>query len=246
MEIEPDVIVVGGGIAGLIAALEAARAGASVELHESHGSVGGRAGTRSVAGFRFNQGAHAFYLKGAFGQALDRLQVNVTGAAPNFQSALAVVGERMELIPFSPTAIARTGLLDDRERQAMASSIRALLGDVAPEPGESVARFLDRIGAVGTVRAVLEALVRLTTYCHAPERFDAVAAVRQVQLGFKGVIYVDNGWSALVDALCRAAGAAGVDIRTASAAALVEPAGDGVVTRFYDGGARRSQTVVLA
>ncbi len=149
-------------------------------------------------------------------------------------------------MPFSPGAIARTDLLDDDGRRAMSRSMEALAGKIAPDSGESVAHFLSRISANETVRAVLEVLVRLTTYCHAPENLDASAAIAQVRLGFKGVLYVDDGWGTLVEGLHRAAGALGVQIRTSSTVSAVDPASDGITVRFADGHTRNARTGVLA
>ena len=51
--------IVGGGIAGLIAAVRLARAGAQVSVFESAGAMGGRARTRQADGYFLNQGPHA-------------------------------------------------------------------------------------------------------------------------------------------------------------------------------------------
>ncbi|MDZ7886622.1 MAG: NAD(P)-binding protein [Mycobacterium sp.] len=54
------VTVIGGGLAGLTAAISCAEQGASVALHEAHSTVGGRA--RSTPGpYIANDGTHAFY-----------------------------------------------------------------------------------------------------------------------------------------------------------------------------------------
>jgi phytoene dehydrogenase-like protein len=55
--------VIGGGLAGLTAALTAAEAGARVTLYEAHGSLGGRARTAD-APYRTNEGPHALYHRG--------------------------------------------------------------------------------------------------------------------------------------------------------------------------------------
>ncbi|MFF3503608.1 NAD(P)-binding protein [Streptomyces sp. NPDC003247] len=52
--------VVGGGLAGLTAAVAAAEAGVRVTLHEAHHSLGGRART-APAPYRTNEGPHALY-----------------------------------------------------------------------------------------------------------------------------------------------------------------------------------------
>ncbi len=59
----PTITVVGGGIAGLVAAITAAEQGAAVELHEARPHLGGRA--RSSSGsFTANWGPHALYRDG--------------------------------------------------------------------------------------------------------------------------------------------------------------------------------------
>src|SRR4051794_3657409 len=59
------ITIVGGGIAGLVAAILGAEAGREVVLYEAHGALGGRA--RSTTGpFVANLGPHAIYADGTF------------------------------------------------------------------------------------------------------------------------------------------------------------------------------------
>ena len=59
------VTIVGGGIAGLTAAISCAEGGADVRLLEAHEHLGGRA--RSDAGpYKANLGPHVIYKDGAF------------------------------------------------------------------------------------------------------------------------------------------------------------------------------------
>ncbi|MFC8271435.1 NAD(P)-binding protein [Streptomyces sp. NPDC057271] len=57
------ITVVGGGFAGLTAAITAAESGAAVTLHEAHHTLGGRARTADGP-YRTNEGPHALYRKG--------------------------------------------------------------------------------------------------------------------------------------------------------------------------------------
>src|SRR3954466_12468077 len=77
-----DVIVVGGGLAGLAAASYVARAGRTVTLFDKSGSLGGRAESQERAGFIVNLGAHALYEKSAAIQVLKELGVKYTGGSP--------------------------------------------------------------------------------------------------------------------------------------------------------------------
>ncbi|UXY28351.1 NAD(P)-binding protein [Streptomyces sp. HUAS TT20] len=54
------ITVVGGGLAGLTAAITAAEAGAKVTVHEAHHTLGGRART-TEGPYRTNEGPHALY-----------------------------------------------------------------------------------------------------------------------------------------------------------------------------------------
>src|SRR5207245_9530293 len=66
------------------------------------------------------------------------------------------------------------------------------------------------------VRQTMEALLRLATYCNEPDRMSAAAALGQLRRALRGVIYVDEGWQKIVDALHSSAVAAGVNFVTSS------------------------------
>ncbi|RFU86880.1 FAD-dependent oxidoreductase [Streptomyces triticagri] len=55
------ITVIGGGFAGLTAAVTAAEAGARVTLYESHHTLGGRGRTSQAGPYRTNEGPHALY-----------------------------------------------------------------------------------------------------------------------------------------------------------------------------------------
>ncbi|HEY1081952.1 MAG TPA: FAD-dependent oxidoreductase [Prosthecobacter sp.] len=62
MKISPDydIAILGGGLAGLTAALYAARAGHAVAVFEKGPHAGGRATTQETDGYYFNQGLTPF------------------------------------------------------------------------------------------------------------------------------------------------------------------------------------------
>ncbi|QLG50349.1 NAD(P)/FAD-dependent oxidoreductase [Natrinema halophilum] len=57
----PDVIIVGGGLAGLVAARHLAGGGADVTLYERRGTVGGRVRTVERDGYRFDRGFQVLF-----------------------------------------------------------------------------------------------------------------------------------------------------------------------------------------
>jgi phytoene dehydrogenase-like protein len=79
---DTDVAVVGGGLAGLAAALYLSRAGLRVALHEKSRHLGGRARTRTIERFCFNLGPHALYCAGQGAAVLHNLEVRVGGNRP--------------------------------------------------------------------------------------------------------------------------------------------------------------------
>ncbi|WP_206505151.1 FAD-dependent oxidoreductase [Streptomyces chrestomyceticus] len=58
-----DITVIGGGTAGLVAAIACAEAGAAVTLHEAHSSLGGR-GRATAPPYVAHEGPHVFYCDG--------------------------------------------------------------------------------------------------------------------------------------------------------------------------------------
>ena len=78
-----NVIVVGGGLAGLTAACYLARGGVAVTLFEKAAELGGRAATQDYDGYRFNRGIHALYSGGAISEVLsDAIAWQPPGAPP--------------------------------------------------------------------------------------------------------------------------------------------------------------------
>ena len=57
------ITIIGGGLAGLTAAVACAEAGAEVVVHEAHATLGGRART-AAAPWLAHEGPHIFYADG--------------------------------------------------------------------------------------------------------------------------------------------------------------------------------------
>ena len=79
---QTDVVVIGGGMAGLTAACYLARAGADVTLFEKAPNLGGRAASQDFDGFRFNRGIHALYTGGATSRVLQELGITYGHGSP--------------------------------------------------------------------------------------------------------------------------------------------------------------------
>src|SRR6266566_4884796 len=86
-----NVVIVGGGIAGLAASIYLARGGRTVTVFEKRQYLGGRAVTHLRHGYRFNLGPHAFYRGGEGSTVLAELGIPVRGGVPK-KSGLALYG----------------------------------------------------------------------------------------------------------------------------------------------------------
>lgn len=208
-----DVVVVGAGLAGLAAASYVARSGHRVRLVEGSGQAGGRATTTERDGYRFNQGAHALYRGGEAMQVLGELGVVPTGAQPSKRAAMLLDGE-MHVAPAGPLSLARTRLLGWRDKAELAKVLGRLPGIDTGRLGErSVAGWLDDHVGRPRVRAVVESVVRLASYTNCPDLLSAQVGLRQVQMALgEGVLYLDRGWSQLVDPLVAGLADSGVEV----------------------------------
>jgi phytoene dehydrogenase-like protein len=106
---QSDVVVIGGGLAGLAAASYLARAGRRVTLFEKSANVGGRAISQERNGFHFNLGAHALQMDSQATKVLDELGVPYTGGKPG--KIWAVCDGNLDTLPTGPMSLLRTGLL---------------------------------------------------------------------------------------------------------------------------------------
>jgi phytoene dehydrogenase-like protein len=241
-----DVIVIGAGLAGLVAAQQATRSGARVLVLDGQ-PPGGRARTDERDGYLFNRGPHALYLGGHAQRVLESFGVDIAGGPPD-ANVFGSRGGEIAPLPAGALALATSKLLGFRGKLAIGS----LLSRLAKIPAQdlaavSVRGWLDTLKIPPDAEALLLSLVRVTTYANAPDDLSAEVAVGQMQhaLG-RGVRYLHGGWQSMIDQLSR-----GLDIERASVSA-VEPAvrsrlGVTVHLAGTDGdSARAARSVVIA
>src|SRR5438552_5575422 len=120
-------IVVGGGIAGLTAAVALAQKGCAVAVYDQSKHFGGRAATQHQDGFSLNLGPHALYRNGPFYKALRGWQIPFSGNVPRLTSdAFLIAMGRKHLFPTDGMRLFRTGALSIAEKFAAAKTLQIL------------------------------------------------------------------------------------------------------------------------
>jgi phytoene dehydrogenase-like protein len=245
---DADVLVVGGGLAGLSAAALVARAGRSVIVLEQSGHFGGRASTHVRDEIHWNLGPHALYCAGHAFRLFKDLGIPFTGRFPNPGNGLLVNDDAAFPIPAGIRSFIATRLLTVREKWQLARFLMRLTKlDARQFEGVSLRDWLDQAIGSGNLALLLGALFRVSTYCDDLERLSAGVALNQLKLALTGnVWYLNGGWQTLVDGLRNQAAAHGADFRTATRAKAVRSRGDGVSVELASGGELRARAAVLA
>jgi phytoene dehydrogenase-like protein len=241
-----DIAVIGGGLAGLTAAIYAARGGGSVILLEKGAAAGGRATTHVKEGYYFNQGPHALYRGGEAAQILEELGVRYSGGQPVGTGSWALRNGRRFSLPRTPESIATSELLSEESRVEALALLARLMSDfdTAAISRITVSDWLDQNIRHADTRALFKALLRLSTYCDAQEIQSAGSALRQFIMGAKGVDYLDDGWQTLVDELHRAAIASGVLILTRSSVQAIGVGEKVAQVALADGTVHRARSAI--
>ena len=243
-----DVAVVGGGIAGLVAAARAAATGARVVLLDGH-PAGGRARSAVREGFTLNQGPHGLYDHGALRQALDDLGVAVAGGPPAVGGGSLWSGGRCHRLPGGFVGLLRTSVVGPAAKVQLGRLLgEAARLDPAPWASTTFEGWMDHRGLGEDARRLVRMLVRIATYADAPDQLSADAAIAQLQLSLRGVTYVDGGWQSLVDGLVATGRRLGVEHCTGAGAAVraVEAVDGGWRVATTDGVVRAGAVVLAA
>lgn len=241
-----EVIVVGGGIAGLTAAAFAARAGAKVRLWEGAPELGGRARTREQKGFLFNHGPHALYLKSAGKRALDALGIDPPGKRPQLANAFLVRDGQLHAAPAGLGDLAKTSAFSAADKIAFGVAFAQVSGGFKGRPGETLAAALKRLSSSLPAQAGVKAFARVSSYSNAPDIVAADAIFDQIRAANGGVRYLDGGWGAMVASLAAKARSLGVTIETGARAGRIARDGAGWRAVRADGESRLAAAVVLA
>jgi phytoene dehydrogenase-like protein len=163
---------------------------------------------------------------GPFMAVLKRWGLEPPGRQPLAAQAHALLGDHLHPFPAGPGQLARTPLLRPVSRWRFGRFMTRLPRlDAARLAGRSVTDWFDDEDLPPDVRALILALVRVTSYGNAPDLMDAGAALLQLRAGLQGVRYLDGGWQRVVDGLVRALADAGGTLHAGTAVGAVESDG---------------------
>jgi phytoene dehydrogenase-like protein len=242
-----DVVIVGGGLAGLTAACYLARAGVGVTLFEKSAGLGGRATSQAQDGYTFNRGIHALYTGGAGSEVLRELGIAYRGHSP--KDLYVLRQGKLSIAPVSTLTLLRTNALsfaDKLELMAIFARIPKLKPEALREM--SVQEWLERNTRRARVREMMAANARTFVYSSALELVSAEVFIKKAQISLKNpVLYIDGGWHVLVDGLRAAAERAGARIVSGARVEAVEQE-DGRIggVRLRDGERVPASAVIIA
>ena len=231
-----DVIIVGGGLAGLTAATILGRAGKRVLLLEKSSEVGGRARTTVEKGFRMNLGPHALYKGGEGFRILTELGIKFSGKSPSAAYSYTLQGKKLKRLPY---ALLNVDLLNFYRR---INGIKTQTLENVPLDIWLSEEFQDQ-----KARQIITMLVRIATYSNDETSLSAGAAIEQVRLAIsKGVLYLDGGWQVLIEGLISAARISGVKIVSNCRVISVETTDTILGVRLADGKFLEAKDVILS
>ncbi|MCU4184597.1 FAD-dependent oxidoreductase [Acidiferrimicrobium sp. IK] len=222
--------MIGAGLAGLTAAATASRSGKRVTVVEAHAG-GGRARTDERNGYRFNQGPHALYRGGEGWRILRRLGVAHRGHLPSLRGARGSRDDALVRL----TGASMTKLIAGLARSSPASWA-----------GRNAQEWVESLGGGTDVADLARMVIRVSTYVADLEVMPADLALSQARTAFRGVSYLDGGWSTLAEGLRSAACTAGATLRTHQAAAGVSQAPGGWEVALAGGEVLQAPAVVIA
>jgi phytoene dehydrogenase-like protein len=194
------ITVIGGGLAGLVAAISAAESGASVDLHEAHRQLGGRARS-SPPPYVANFGPHVLYADGPLWRWLDDRKLVVGAVRPRMRGIVVRRHGSLHRVP-PPALLRGMQLVRRRDVPSDVSFYQWAEGKAGPKVAEVLCRFT----GVGT-------------FTHDPGALSAAfgaGVARRATTIPPAARYVPGGWTTVADRLGQRAIEVGVRVHIGS------------------------------
>jgi hydroxysqualene dehydroxylase len=262
----PRVTIVGGGLAGMTAALQCARAGATVTLLESRGRLGGAAYSFMRDGIRADNGQHVFLrCCSAYRELLAQLDATeLVTLQPRLEIAVLAPGGRRGWLRRSSLpapihlagTLARYPYLGIRERIGVARAIQSLRHidpDDAAADGRSFGDWLREHGQGAAAVETIWSLIVRPTLNLVPDAASLAQAAQVFQIGLLEHASAGDIGIARVPlseihdrAARRALAQAGVEVRLRRGATMISPMGSGFRVEMNGAPTLEAESVILA
>lgn len=195
-----EIVVVGGGLAGLTASIACAEAGARVTLHDAHATLGGR-GRATASPYIAHEGPHVFYADGAHWRwLLDRGLLGDVGKIPAHAALVSGFRRNGQFTRRPPTGLLR--MVTDRKRPA--------------PPDVDFASWAGKRYGEAAAHAAAN-LISVVTFDADTGRLSAAFVWEQLHRVFAparpAVRYVIGGWQAVLTRMAARARELGVCVR---------------------------------
>lgn len=218
-----DVVIIGGGLAGLVAANFLVQSDLSVLVVEKGKTVGGRAKTDRINNQLFNIGPHALYKKGKAKPILEQLGIELHAKSPKLDG-IVIENNISYTAPYNPIGVFATRYFNWKDRFQWLKAILTILNTRTDSLSQKTfSQWVEQVSPSKPVQSILLLLGRLSTYSNAPDRVSAKIVVSQLQSVMKGVLYLDGGWQTMIDQLHNKAVMQGVEIRSHKTVKQVVP-----------------------
>ena len=249
-----NVIVVGGGLAGLVAARHLAAGGQDVELVERHDTAGGRVRSRTVDGYTLDRGFQVLFIAyPGVRRELDLAALDLRNFTPGATlarpgSTRPLADPRRDPRSLPATATAPDASLGDKLR--VVRLWRALADRRESEafagPDQSVAEYLDERGfSERFVESFFAPFYGGITLDRDLTTSAAVFEYTFRMLAAGDIAVPADGMGAITVQLADAARAAGVDLTLGTTVEAVDPSGDGATVEVGNE-TREADAVVVA
>lgn len=198
-----NVLVVGGGLAGLSSAARLAYNGFNVTLLEKSPKLGGRAITIPLKGFKFNFGAHAIYARDRSTLRKFESELPLKIDWKNFSPSKAFydLGSFTTPMPATLAGLLRTKVLDPENKLRFTYEIiKTMTSLERGEEGVPIGEYLQN--ASQPIRDLLLTLASSNFFSNETERIPSPLFFQYYKRLFAAkyaVSYIGGGWQSIVD-----------------------------------------------